>query len=212
MSKVVALQPNPFRTLLCVPCFRSVCLQLIQNTMNRTRIYVFLGSSSALVDMMSSMDSSQLFDKGEYMVIFVDMMTYSARYITTIRPIMRAPRRPNCGGPLGGGVCEPPNLLTIETICPTTNHRHHNSDHHDTRPPFTPKNTHIIPHIPPTVPSFPPSLPPPPPSVCLRSRLLVVSLSLCPANRPRSPNRALPRKPPSRRTERPPSTCSKRIR
>lgn len=47
--------------------------------MNRTRIYVFLGTATALVDMMASMESVQLFSKGQYMVIFVDMMTYSPR-------------------------------------------------------------------------------------------------------------------------------------
>lgn len=31
---------------------------------------------------MISMDTVQLFSKGEYMVIFVDMMTYSPRYFT----------------------------------------------------------------------------------------------------------------------------------
>lgn len=68
--------------------------QLIQNTKNRTRIYVFLGSPTALVDMMSSMDDCLLFAKGEYMVIFVDMMTYSLRYITTIHPLyLRSVRR-----------------------------------------------------------------------------------------------------------------------
>lgn len=47
--------------------------------MNRTRIYVFLGTSSSLVDMMVSMDAVQLFSKGEYMVIFVDMLTYTPK-------------------------------------------------------------------------------------------------------------------------------------
>jgi guanylate cyclase, other len=51
--------------------------QIIQNTMNRTRIYIFLGTPAALVDMMVSMEALQLFDKGEYMVIFVDTMSYS---------------------------------------------------------------------------------------------------------------------------------------
>lgn len=51
--------------------------QIIQTTMNRTRIYIFLGEPAALVDMMGSMEAIQLFDKGEYMVIFVDMMSYS---------------------------------------------------------------------------------------------------------------------------------------
>lgn len=42
-------------------------------------VYVFLGSTSGLIDMMSAMESLQLFVKGEYMVIFVDMMTYSPK-------------------------------------------------------------------------------------------------------------------------------------
>lgn len=40
---------------------------------------MFLGTSKALVDMMNTMESAQLFENGEYMVIFVDMMTYSPR-------------------------------------------------------------------------------------------------------------------------------------
>lgn len=48
--------------------------------MNRTRIYVFLGSANSLTDFMSSMDTANLFAKGEYMVIYVDMMVYSERY------------------------------------------------------------------------------------------------------------------------------------
>lgn len=63
-----------------LPCCRSgYWYQVIQNTMNRTRIYVFLGTAYALVDMMASMETVQLFSKGEYMVIFVDMMTYSPK-------------------------------------------------------------------------------------------------------------------------------------
>lgn len=47
--------------------------------MNRTRIYVFLGSANSLIDFMSSMETAGLFARGEYMVIFVDMMVYSER-------------------------------------------------------------------------------------------------------------------------------------
>lgn len=47
--------------------------------MNKTRIYIFLGSPASLVDMMTTMNSVQLFAKGEYLVIYVDMMTYSPR-------------------------------------------------------------------------------------------------------------------------------------
>lgn len=55
--------------------------QIIQTTMNRTRIYIFFGTSDALVDMMESMEAIQLFDKGEYLVIFVDMMSYSKEWV-----------------------------------------------------------------------------------------------------------------------------------
>lgn len=57
----------------------SQILQIVQNTMNRTRIYVFLGTANALVEFMASMDTANLFSKGEYMVIFVDMMTYTPK-------------------------------------------------------------------------------------------------------------------------------------
>ncbi|XP_026329867.1 receptor-type guanylate cyclase Gyc76C-like [Hyposmocoma kahamanoa] len=58
----------------CAPGF---WYQFVQDTKNRTRIYVFLGSTQGLIDMMTAMESLKLFAKGEYMVIFVDMMTYS---------------------------------------------------------------------------------------------------------------------------------------
>lgn len=57
----------------------SFIFKVVNETKNRTRIYVFLGTPAALVDMMNAMDNHQLFSKGEYMVIFVDMMTYSIR-------------------------------------------------------------------------------------------------------------------------------------
>lgn len=62
-------------------CFHFFRKQLVQNTMNRTRIYVFLGAANSLVDFMSSMETAGLFARGEYMVIFVDMMVYSERYL-----------------------------------------------------------------------------------------------------------------------------------
>ncbi|XP_055590315.1 receptor-type guanylate cyclase Gyc76C-like [Uranotaenia lowii] len=60
-------------------CRSGYWYTIIQQTMNRTRIYVFLGNPNALVDMMTQMDAMQLFNKGEYLVIFVDMMTYSLK-------------------------------------------------------------------------------------------------------------------------------------
>lgn len=47
--------------------------------MNQTRIYVFLGSAPVLVDMMGNMETVGLFVKGEYMVIYVDSLTYSPK-------------------------------------------------------------------------------------------------------------------------------------
>lgn len=52
--------------------------QLIQETKNMTRIYIFLGTALSLWDFMTSMQSQRLLDNGEYMVIFVDM-TYSQK-------------------------------------------------------------------------------------------------------------------------------------
>ncbi|XP_045484741.1 receptor-type guanylate cyclase Gyc76C-like [Pieris rapae] len=69
----------------CAPGF---WYQFIQETKNRTRIYVFLGSPGGLNDMMTAMESLQLFVKGEYMVIFVDMMTYTAK--DSLKYLMKA--------------------------------------------------------------------------------------------------------------------------
>ncbi|XP_052890825.1 receptor-type guanylate cyclase Gyc76C-like isoform X1 [Anopheles moucheti] len=60
-------------------CRSGYWYTVIQKTMNRTRIYVFLGNSNQLVDMMATMDGMQLFAKGEYLVISADMMTYSQK-------------------------------------------------------------------------------------------------------------------------------------
>ncbi|XP_076182873.1 receptor-type guanylate cyclase Gyc76C [Ptiloglossa arizonensis] len=63
-----------------LPCCQvSVWFQLIQETKNMTRIYIFLGTAMSLIDMMNSMQNQRLLDNGEYMVIHVDMMTYSQR-------------------------------------------------------------------------------------------------------------------------------------
>lgn len=60
-------------------CNSGFWYQIIQKTMNRTRIYVFLGAAQSLLELMTSMDRVELFEKGEYVVIYVDMMTYSTR-------------------------------------------------------------------------------------------------------------------------------------
>lgn len=40
-------------------------------------MYIYCELIFASLDMMEAMEASQLFDRGEYMVIFVDMMSYS---------------------------------------------------------------------------------------------------------------------------------------
>ncbi|KAB0795504.1 hypothetical protein PPYR_12343 [Photinus pyralis] len=61
-------------------CSTGYWYQFIQETKNKTRIYVFLGSAFSLIDLMSTMQTAQLFDNGEYIVISVDPMnTYSAK-------------------------------------------------------------------------------------------------------------------------------------
>ncbi|KAK0094945.1 hypothetical protein PV326_009569 [Microctonus aethiopoides] len=71
------------RHICCVerlPCCQvSVWFQLIQETKNMTRIYIFLGTAMSLIDIMNAMQNQRLLDNGEYMVIHVDMMTYSSR-------------------------------------------------------------------------------------------------------------------------------------
>ncbi|XP_076380878.1 receptor-type guanylate cyclase Gyc76C isoform X1 [Megalopta genalis] len=63
-----------------MPCCQgSAWFQLIQETKNMTRIYIFLGTAMSLIEMMNAMQNQRLLDNGEYMVIHVDMMTYSPR-------------------------------------------------------------------------------------------------------------------------------------
>ena len=42
-------------------------------------VYIFLGTAMSLIDFMNAMQNQRLLDHGEYMVIHVDMMTYSSR-------------------------------------------------------------------------------------------------------------------------------------
>ncbi|XP_030761809.1 receptor-type guanylate cyclase Gyc76C-like isoform X2 [Sitophilus oryzae] len=57
-------------------CQTGFWYEFIQDTKNRTRIYIFLGTSISLVDFMDTMQRAQLFENGEYIVIYVDMNTY----------------------------------------------------------------------------------------------------------------------------------------
>ncbi|XP_074026495.1 receptor-type guanylate cyclase Gyc76C isoform X3 [Leptinotarsa decemlineata] len=63
--------------LLC--CRIGDWYDIIQNTKNRTRIYVFFGTTFSLVELMDFMQNGKLFDKGEYIVIYVDKNTYSEK-------------------------------------------------------------------------------------------------------------------------------------
>lgn len=46
---------------------------------NFSTVYVYLGTPSSLIDTMMMMEAVQLFAYGEYMVIFVDIDTYSPK-------------------------------------------------------------------------------------------------------------------------------------
>ncbi|XP_022917682.1 receptor-type guanylate cyclase Gyc76C-like [Onthophagus taurus] len=60
-------------------CETSFFNELITKTRHRTRLYVYLGGTTALLQMMTMMQQAQLFDNGDYMVIYVDVNTYSAK-------------------------------------------------------------------------------------------------------------------------------------
>ncbi|GLG93315.1 Guanylate cyclase [Gryllus bimaculatus] len=60
-------------------CRNTFWYQIINESKNITRIYVFLGLPRSLVNMMKQMHDLRLFDKGEYMVITADMMPYTHR-------------------------------------------------------------------------------------------------------------------------------------
>ncbi|XP_058808902.1 receptor-type guanylate cyclase Gyc76C-like isoform X2 [Phymastichus coffea] len=52
---------------------------IIQDTKNMTRIYIFLGTPISLIEFMNAMQNQRLLDNGQYMVIHVDMMTYTPK-------------------------------------------------------------------------------------------------------------------------------------
>ncbi|RZF40473.1 hypothetical protein LSTR_LSTR000352 [Laodelphax striatellus] len=60
-------------------CANGYWYELIRETRNGTRIYVFFGSRRALIEMMATMQVFGLFENGEYMVIYVDQNTYSVK-------------------------------------------------------------------------------------------------------------------------------------
>jgi len=42
-------------------------------------VYVFIGESENLVEMMGTMQSLKMFEDGEYLVIYIDMETYDKK-------------------------------------------------------------------------------------------------------------------------------------
>ncbi|XP_072387454.1 receptor-type guanylate cyclase Gyc76C-like isoform X1 [Diabrotica undecimpunctata] len=88
-----------------LPCCQiSNWYNIIQDTKNRTRIYVFIGTPIALVELMDAMQTSKLFDKGEYFLIHVDMNTYSDESAYQYLWIPRYLKYNNCkdlGDPIG---------------------------------------------------------------------------------------------------------------
>lgn len=60
-------------------CNTAYGYQFINETKNQTRIYVFFGSPIYLVELMDLMQTAQLFEHGEYIVIYADMNVYSEK-------------------------------------------------------------------------------------------------------------------------------------
>ncbi|CAH1099339.1 unnamed protein product [Psylliodes chrysocephalus] len=64
-----------------LPCCQDVnWYNIIKDTKNKTRIYVFMGTAKALVELMDAMETAKLFEKGEYFLIYVESNTYSDEY------------------------------------------------------------------------------------------------------------------------------------
>ena len=70
------------------PCCRSAFLDIVDQTYRGTRVYVFLGKTIELHRMMLVLRMRGLFEKGEYIVIYVDLeeeylINQSYKYINT---------------------------------------------------------------------------------------------------------------------------------
>ncbi|OAD60806.1 Guanylate cyclase 32E [Eufriesea mexicana] len=67
------------RSVVVDSAFRLLAGACLTEGVNLSTVYIFLGTAMSLIDMMNSMQNQRLLDNGEYMVIHVDMMTYSPR-------------------------------------------------------------------------------------------------------------------------------------
>lgn len=62
------------------PCCNDAFHNIIEDTFKRTRIYVFLGTVTDLISMMQVMQVKNLFNNGDYLVIYVDLDQYSTSH------------------------------------------------------------------------------------------------------------------------------------
>ncbi|KAG9510284.1 Receptor-type guanylate cyclase Gyc76C, partial [Fragariocoptes setiger] len=58
-------------------CCHNAFGQILDETSKRTRVYIFLGTVNDLINMMSAMQFKSLLDKGEYIVIYIDLDHYT---------------------------------------------------------------------------------------------------------------------------------------
>ena len=84
--------------ILMKPCCRAAFLDIVEQTYKGTRVYVFLGKTSDLHRMMLVLRMRGLFEKGEYIVIYVDLeeeylITQSYKYINTRSDISEDEKR-----------------------------------------------------------------------------------------------------------------------
>ncbi|KAG5888051.1 hypothetical protein JTB14_032859 [Gonioctena quinquepunctata] len=131
-------------------CGISDWYEIIQNTKNRTRIYVFLGNTPALVELMDSMQSGKLFDKGEYIVIYVDKNTYSdkaAHQYLWKGEILNKNKMCQDIPDFEGFRKRAKSLFIIAPTAPTQNFRNfsENVQNYNTKPPFNFKVSELIP-------------------------------------------------------------------
>lgn len=59
------------------PCCHDALFNIVEDTFKRTRIYVFLGTVNDLISLMQVMQVKNLFNNGDYIVIYVDLDQYS---------------------------------------------------------------------------------------------------------------------------------------
>lgn len=61
-------------------CCQDALYNIIEDTFKRTRIYVFLGTTNDLINMMQVMQVKNLIYNGDYLVIYIDLDQYSTQH------------------------------------------------------------------------------------------------------------------------------------